>query len=170
MDTRPDYPSPEHLTHVPSSRREPSHVSSQGKEAASVTHDIYNKGRTAKNLIPQGLIPDLGWNTDQQGPKRQPLPKEKQPEVAATQIMPTQVEGPPSSRLRSKTSKNNLPHKQDQQDPRERNRTIMDLPSTTHEVHQLHIIETTCNKMQVVLPIVLIGILLLTNVFFYFRL
>ena len=39
MDTRPDYPSPEHLTRVPSSQREPSHVSSQGKEAASVTHD-----------------------------------------------------------------------------------------------------------------------------------
>ena len=137
---------------------------------------VYNKGRTAKNLIPQGLIPDLGWNSDQQGPKRQSLPTEKQPEVAATQITPTQVEGPPSSRLRSKTSKNNLPHKQDQQDqqdqqdPPERNRTIMDLPNTTHEVHQLHIIETTHNKMQVVLPIVLIGILLLINVFFYFRL
>ena len=34
-------PLPEHLAHVPSSRREPSHVSSQGEEAASVTHDIY---------------------------------------------------------------------------------------------------------------------------------
>ena len=30
---------PEHLACVPSSRRESSHVSSQGKEAASVTHD-----------------------------------------------------------------------------------------------------------------------------------
>ena len=28
---------------------------------------IYNKGRKAKNLIPPGLIPNLGWNTDQQG-------------------------------------------------------------------------------------------------------
>ena len=27
---------------------------------------IYNKGRKAKSLIPQGLIPNLGWNTDQQ--------------------------------------------------------------------------------------------------------
>ena len=60
---------------------------------------VYRTSRTAKNLIPQGLIPDLGWHTDQQGPNRQTLPKEKQPEVAATQIMPTQVEGPPSSRL-----------------------------------------------------------------------
>ena len=34
-------PLPEHLARVPSSRREPSHVSSQGKEAASVTHDTY---------------------------------------------------------------------------------------------------------------------------------
>ena len=30
---------PEHLACVPSSQRESSHVSSQGKEAASVTHD-----------------------------------------------------------------------------------------------------------------------------------
>ena len=131
---------------------------------------VYSTGRKAKNLIPQGLILDLGWNTDQQGPKRQPLPKEKQPEVAATQIMPTPVEGPPSSRLQSKTSKHNLPYTQNQQDPPESNRTIMDLPNITHEVHQLHIIETTHNRMQVVLPIMLIGILLLINVFLYFRL
>ena len=32
---------PEHLTCNPSSQRETSHVSSQGKEAAFVTHDIY---------------------------------------------------------------------------------------------------------------------------------
>ena len=104
---------------------------------------VYRTGRTAKNLIPQGLIPDLGWNTDQQGPKRQTLPKEKQLEAAVTQSMPTQVEGPPSSRLCSKTSKNTLPHEQNQQDPLEHNRTVMDLPNITHEVHQLHIIETT---------------------------
>ena len=32
---------PEHLACNPSSRREASHVSSQGKEAVFVTHDIY---------------------------------------------------------------------------------------------------------------------------------
>ena len=93
------------------------------EKVATQLEQVYSTGRTAKNLIPQGLIPDLGWNTDQQGSKRQPLPKEKglipdlgwntdqqgskrqplpkekQPEVAATQIMPTPVEGPPSSRL-----------------------------------------------------------------------
>ena len=140
------------------------------EKVATQLKQIYNKGRTAKNLIPPGLIPDLGWNTDQQGPNRQPLPTEKQPKVTATQIMPTQVEGPPSSRLQSKTSKNNLPYEQDQQDPPERNRTTVDLPSVTHEVNQLHIIGTTCNRMQVVLPVMIIVILLLINVFFYFRL
>ena len=69
------------------------------EKVAKQLKEVYDKGRTAKNLIPQGLIPDLGWNTDQQGSNRQPLPTEKQPEVAATQIMPTQVEGLPSSRL-----------------------------------------------------------------------
>ena len=132
--------------------------------------EVYDKGRTAKNLIPQGLIPDLGWNTGQQGPKKQPVQKRKQKKVTATQIMPTQVKGPPSSNLRSKTNKHKLPHAQDQQDPPECKRTAMNLQSITHEVHQVHIFETICNTMPVVLPIVLIAILLLINVFFYFRL
>ena len=46
------------------------------EKVAIQLEQIYNKGRTAKNLIPPGLIPDLGWNTDQQGPNRQPLPTE----------------------------------------------------------------------------------------------
>ena len=69
------------------------------EKVATQLEQVYSTGRTARNLIPQGLIPDLGWNTDQQGPKRQPLPKQKQPEFAATQITHTLVEGPPSSRL-----------------------------------------------------------------------
>ena len=131
---------------------------------------IYDTGRKAKDLIPQGLILDLGWNTDQQGTNRQPLLKENQPEVAVTQTTPIQVEGPPSSRLRSKTSKNNLPSEQDHQDPPECNRTPVDLPSVTHEVNQVQTAATAHNMMQVVLPVTLIAILLLINVFFYFRL
>ena len=38
---------------------------------------VYKKGRTAKNLIPHSLIPDLGWNTDQQGPKKANTTKRK---------------------------------------------------------------------------------------------
>ena len=64
------------------------------EKVATQLEQIYDKGRTAKNLIPPGLIPDLGWNTDQQGPNRQQLPTEKQPKVAATQITPTQWRDP----------------------------------------------------------------------------
>ena len=65
--------------------------------------EVYNKGRTAKNLIPQGCIPDLGWNMDQQGKERQQLPVETQPEATVTQTTLDQGEGPSSSQLRSKT-------------------------------------------------------------------
>ena len=139
------------------------------EKVATQLEQIYDTGIKAKNLIPQGLIPDLGWNTDQQGTNWQPLPKEK-PEVAVTQTTPIQVEGPPSSRFRSKTSKNNLPYEEDHQDSLECNCTPVDLPSITHEVNQVQTAATAHNRMQVVLPLTLIAILLLINVFFYFRL
>ena len=71
------------------------------KIAAQLQEAYNNKGRTAKHLIPQGRIPDLGWNTDQQGKERQKLPNTT-PEAPVTQTTPQQAEGPPSSRLRSK--------------------------------------------------------------------
>ena len=73
------------------------------EKIASQLQEAYNnQGRTAKHLIPQGHIPDLSWNTDQQGKERQKLPNTT-PEAPVTQTMPQQAEGPPSSRLRSKT-------------------------------------------------------------------
>ena len=140
------------------------------EKVATQLEQIYNKGRKAKSLIPQGLIPDLRWNTDEQGTSQQSLPKEKQPEFAVTQTTPIQVEGPPSSRLRSKTSKNNLPNEQDHQDPPERNHTPVDLLSVTHEFNQVQTAAIAHKRMQVVLPLTVIAILLLINVFSYFRL
>ena len=131
---------------------------------------IYNKGRKAKNLIPQGLIPDLGWNTDQQGKKRQTLQKEKLPEVAVTQTTPIQVEGPPSSRLQSKTNKNKSTDQQDHQDPPERNPAPVDPPNAILEVNQVQTAATASSRMEIVLPLMLIAILLLISVFLYLRL
>ena len=67
------------------------------ENVATQMEEIYNKGRTAKNLIPQGLLPDLGWKTDQQEEERQPLPVEKTMETTAAPTTPNHVEGPPSS-------------------------------------------------------------------------
>ena len=140
------------------------------KNVATQLKEVYNKGRSAKNLIPQGHIPDLGWNTDQQGKERQQLPVATRPEATVTQTMPIQAEGPPSSRLRSKTRKNNLTKEQNHQDPPERTRIPMDLPNINHEVNQVQSAASAHNRMRVVLPVTLIAILLLINVFFYFRL
>ena len=46
---------PEHLACDPSSRREASHVSSQGKEAVFVTHDIYSVNFQFVSLLCFGM-------------------------------------------------------------------------------------------------------------------
>ena len=128
--------------------------------------EIYNKGRTAKNLIPQGLLPDLGWKTDQQEEGRQPLPVEKTTETTVTPTTPNQVEGPPSSRLRSKP-KQLKPSKA--LDPPEYNPAPVDQSNAIQEVTQVQTASRTGNRMQAVLPLTLI-VILLTIVFLYFRL
>ena len=62
---------------------------------------------------------------------------EKPPEVTVTQTTPIQVEGPPSSRLQSKTNKNKPADQQDHQDPPEHNPTPVDPPNTIQEVNQV---------------------------------
>ena len=66
------------------------------EKVATQMKEIY-KGRISKNLIPQGLLLDLGWKTDQQEEERQPLTVEKTMETTVTPTTPNQVEGPPSS-------------------------------------------------------------------------
>ena len=102
------------------------------EKITSQLKEVYNKGRTAKNLIPQSRIPDLGWNTDKQDEERLQLPVKKQPEAAVTQTTPEQGEGPPSSRLRSKT-KTTTPSTH--MDPPERNPTTVDPLNAMTEVN-----------------------------------
>ena len=136
------------------------------EKVAMQMKEIYNKGRTAKNLIPQGLLPDLGWKTDQQEEGRQPLPVEKTMETTVTPTTPNQVERPPSSRLRSKT-KQLKPSKA--MDPPERNPAPVDPLNAIQEVNQVQTASRTSHRMQAVLPLTLI-VILLTIVFLYFRL
>ena len=136
------------------------------EKIATQLKEIYNKGRTAKNLIPQGRIPDLGWNMDQQGEERQQLPVEKQPEAAVTQTTPEQVEGPPSSRLRSKTK--TTTHSK-HMDPPERNLTTVDPLNAMTEVNQVQTVRKAGFGWQTVLLLTII-VNLLTTLFLCFRL
>ena len=136
------------------------------EKITSQLKEVYNKGRTAKNLIPQGRIPDLGWNTDQQGEERQQLPKNKQPEAAVTQTTPEQVEGPPSSWLQSKTN-TITPSKY--MDPPEHNLPTVDSLNIMTEVNQVQTVRKVGFGWQTVLPLTIIVNLLIT-LFLCFRL
>ena len=123
------------------------------------------KKSTTRVEQPQGLLPDLGWKTDQQEEGRQPLPVEKTTETTVATTTPNQVEGPPSSRLQSKTKQLNSIT----QDPPECNTAPVDPPTTTQDVNQVQTASRHGDRMQAVLPLTLI-VILLTIVFLYFRL
>ena len=137
------------------------------EKAATQLEQIYNNGRTAKNLIPQGLIPDLdgtqtkkeqtGNHYQKKNNQRSLQPKLRLPRWRDSQAV--------DFALRQEKIK-----KQNHQDPPECNRTPVDPLNINHDVNQVQTAETTSSRMQVVLPLTLIGILLLINVFFYFRL
>ena len=147
-----------HNVHITDVRK----INMTEKIAAQLQEAYNNKGRTAKHLIPQGRIPDLGWNTDQQGKERQTLPKTT-PEAPATQTMPQQAEGPPSSRLRS-TSKITT-----HMDPPERNPAPVDPTKQITQVNQVQTVPNAGFGWQTVLALTIIVNLLMT-LFLYCRL
>ena len=135
------------------------------EKIASQLHEAYNnKGRTAKHLIPQGCIPDLGWNTGQQGTERQNLPNIT-PEAPVTQTTPEQVEGPPSSRLRSKT---NITTPSNIMDPPKRNAKTVDQHKVLTQVNQVHTVHKAGFGWQTVVALTIIANLIIT-LFLCFR-
>ena len=136
------------------------------KKVATQLTEVYDKGRTAKNLIPQGHIPDLGWNTDQQGGERQQLPVETQPEATVTQTTPNQGEGPPSIWLHSKTKATGTSK---HLDPTERNPAKMNQQNTILEINQVQTAPQARFGWQAVL-LLTIAINLLKTLFLCFRL
>ena len=136
------------------------------EKIASQLQEAYdNNGRTAKHLIPRGRIPDLGWNTDQQGKERQKLPNVTS-EAAVTQTTPKQVEGPPSSRLRSKT---NIITPSNLMDPQKHNVKTVDQPNVLTQVNQVHTVHKAGFGWQTVIALTIIVNLIIT-LFLCFRL
>ena len=86
-------------------------------EVADDYLQLCNEGRFAKKCVPRGYIPDLVWTTINDDPN-QPIKPVKQEEdsnkTTVTPATPTEVEGPPSSRLRSKTKQQLTTIKQEQ--------------------------------------------------------
>ena len=149
-----------HNVHITDVRK----INMTEKIASQLQETYNNKGRTAKHLIPQGRIPDLGWNTDQQGKERQKLPNIT-PEATVTQTRPEQVEGPPSSWLHSKT---NITTSSKLMDPRERNPKTVDQHNVLTQVNQVHTVLKAGFGWQTVVALTIIVNLIIT-LFLCFR-
>ena len=75
------------------------------EQVADDYENLGKQGRFSKKCISRGYIPDFDWTTihkDSDQPIK-PIKQEDPTEDATTPAGPTEVEGPPSSHLRSKT-------------------------------------------------------------------
>ena len=96
------------------------------EQVADEYEKLGKEGRFSKKCIPQGYIPDFDWTTihPSQDPPIKPTQQQDPTEDTTTPAAPTEVEGPPSSNLRSKTKQQHTP----KQEQPECNPTPMDPP------------------------------------------
>ena len=97
------------------------------EQVADEYEQIGKERRFSKKCIARGYIPDFDWTTihQDQDPPIKPLKQEDPTEDTTTPAAPTEVEGPPSSHLRSKTKQQSTSNEQGQP---ECNPTPMDPP------------------------------------------
>ena len=96
------------------------------EQVADEYENLGKQGRFSKKCIPKGYIPDFDW-TIIQDDQNQPI-KQITPDPAkdtTTPAAPIEVEGPPSSHLRSKTKQQSTSNEHGQP---EQNPTPMDPP------------------------------------------
>ena len=72
------------------------------EQVADEYEQLGKEGRFSKKCIPRGYIPDFDWTTIHQN-QDQPIKQQDPMKDTKTPAAPTEVEGPPSSCLRSKT-------------------------------------------------------------------
>ena len=97
------------------------------EQVADEYEQLGKEGRFSKKCIPRGYIPDFDLATIHQSQDQpiKPIKQQDPTEDTTTPAAPTEVEGPPSSHLRSKMKQQSTSDKQEQL---ERNPTQMDPP------------------------------------------
>ena len=86
------------------------------EQVADEYEQLGKEGRFGKKCIPQGYIPDFDWTTihqDQDQPIK-PIKQQDRTKDTTTPAAPTEVKGPPSSCLRSKTKQQSTSNEQGQ--------------------------------------------------------
>ena len=86
------------------------------EQVADEYEQLGKEGRFSKKCIPRGYIPDFDWTTIHQSQDQpiKPIKQQDPTEETTTPAAPTEVEGPPSSCLRSKTKQHPTSNKQGQ--------------------------------------------------------
>ena len=88
------------------------------EQVADDYENLGKQGRFSKKCIPRGYIPDFNWTTihrNQDQPIK-PIQQQDPAEDTTTPAAPTEVEGPPSSYLRSKTKQQSTSKEQGKQE------------------------------------------------------
>ena len=120
------------------------------EQVADEYENLGKEGRFSKKCIPRGYIPDFDWTTIHQSQDQpiKPIRQQDPTEDTTTPAAPTEVEGPPSSCLRSKMKQQHTSPKQEQP---ECNPTPMDPPEHNPaeiEVNSIDIIPETYSWMR----------------------
>ena len=120
------------------------------EQVADEYENLSKGGRFSKKCIPRGYIPDFNWTTihPSQDQPIKPIQQQAPTEDTTTPAAPTEVEGPPSSCLRSKMKQQHTSHKQEQL---ECNPTPTDPPECNPaeiEVNSIDIIPKTYSWMR----------------------
>ena len=86
------------------------------EQVADNYKNLGKQGRFSKKCIPRGYIPDFNWTTinKSQDQPIKPIQQQDPTEDTTTPAAPTEVEGPPSSCLRSKTKQQSTTREQGQ--------------------------------------------------------
>ena len=86
------------------------------EQVADEYENLDKEGRFSKKFIPRGYIPDFDWTTihPSQDQPIKPIQQQDPTEDTTTPAAPTEVEGPPSSCLRSKTKQQHTSPTQEQ--------------------------------------------------------
>ena len=86
------------------------------EQVADEYEKLSKEGRFSKKCIPRGYIPDFDWTTIHQSQDQPIKPIQQQDPIEDTTApaAPTEVEGPPSSHLQSKTKQQHASPKQEQ--------------------------------------------------------
>ena len=110
------------------------------EQVADEYEELGKQGRFSKKCIPRSYIPDFDWTTIHDDPDQpiKPIKHQDPTEDTTTPAAPIEVEGPPSSRLRSKTKQQSTSNKQGQL---EHNPTPMDPPECNPAQIQVNTVE-----------------------------